>query len=271
MNGPVREVPMNWYMDGFSQPSTALLPWTDDPEGDVDRVLQILGPRPGARILDLACGGGRHTVELASRGFEMVGVDVSSCQLEIGVAGLEDQEGWMRFRLEYLEADLRDLECEAEFDVVLNLNGGAVGYFENDLENRRTFETISRSLRRGGRTLMQLPNVGYAESRLPARTWTEGRWTIELLERHWNPDERYVEGTMTPISSKIRPRWNQSRFASASTRSRSCSSSSARWACRWRRYSTRRAIQARRPRTSRRSSSSRAGTDPTEPREAQVT
>jgi SAM-dependent methyltransferase len=199
MNAPVGEVPLDWYVDGFSRPSTALLPWADDAEGDVDRVLQILGARPGARILDLACGGGRHTVELASRGFEMVGVDMSSCQLEMGVAELEEEEGWNRFRLEYLEADLRDLEFEAEFDVVLNLNGGAVGYFENDLENRRTFETISRSLRRGGRTLMQLPNVDHAESRLPARTWTEGRWTIELLERHWNPDERCVEGTMTPI------------------------------------------------------------------------
>lgn len=194
------EVPLDWYADAFSAAGT-LLPWSDDVEGDVDRALEVLAPLPEARILDLACGAGLHAIELASRGFSVVGVDISRDLIGLGseiAAGLEKDQG-CRFELEYVHADLRDLEFADEFDIVLNLHSGAVGYFEDDVQNRRTFATIGRSLRPGGRTLMQLPNVLHAQDRLPAKTWTEGEWALELLDRHWNPAERYVEGAITPI------------------------------------------------------------------------
>jgi hypothetical protein len=46
---------------------------------------------------------------------------------------------------------------------------------------------------------MQIPNVLFAEQALPARTWNEGRFAIELLDRHWNAEDRYVEGSIIPI------------------------------------------------------------------------
>jgi len=200
MSALVDDVPPDWYVDAFDEPCTALLPWTDDTEGDVERVLRILDPPPWARILDLACGAGRHAFTLARRGFGVVGVDISEGQLETAyaVATPEDRDS-PSLDLKYLQADLRDLSFAAEFDAVLNLHSGALGYFEDDAENRRTFEVIAEALRPGGRTLMQLPNVRYAESRLPAKTWTVGKWTMELLDRHWNADDRYVEGSITPI------------------------------------------------------------------------
>ena len=70
------------------------LPWHDDDEvwstfqeflfprerwervgEELDHVLRLAGAAPGARVLDLACGPGRHTLELARRGFAVVGVD----------------------------------------------------------------------------------------------------------------------------------------------------------------------------------------------------
>ena len=194
----VGEVPPDWYAHAFTA-CAAMLPWADDTEGDVERLLQILEPPPESRILDLACGSGSHAFELARCGFGVVGVDISEDLLGIAAAVASDKDLTDPLDLAFLDSDLRDLRYEAEFDFVVNLHGGAVGYFENEAENRRTFETISRSLRPGGRTLMQIPNVLHVESRPQARTWTAGEWAIELRERRWNSEDRYVEGSVVAI------------------------------------------------------------------------
>jgi SAM-dependent methyltransferase len=197
MSALIDEVPPDWYADAYSA-ATSLLPWNDDPDGDLDRALRMLEPLSGSRILDLGCGCGHHALELARRGFSVVGVDISEDLVAYAdeVAFANDEEGWDRGGLHFVRSDLRDLTFAGEFDVVLNLHDGAIGYLEDDAENRRTFEAIARSLRPGGRTLMQIPNVLFAEAALPAKTWTEGRFAIELLDRQWNAADRYVEGSI---------------------------------------------------------------------------
>ena len=96
-------------------------------------------------------------------------------------------------------ADLRELDLEDEFDLVLSLNDGAVGYFETDAENYRTFEVVSQALRPGGGHLMQLPNVLHAEAHLPTKSWIVGESTLELSDHHWNAQDRYIEGSTVPI------------------------------------------------------------------------
>ncbi len=147
------------------------------------------------RVLDLACGTGRHALELARRGFSVVGVDIARDLLDIAESDAADQS----LEASFLEADLRELDFEDEFDLVLSLNDGAVGYFETEEENRRTFEVVARALRAGGGHLMQLPNVLYAETHLPQKTWIEGGSMIELIDHRWDAASRYLEGTTTPI------------------------------------------------------------------------
>ena len=133
--------------------------------------------------------------ELVRHGFEVVGADISPELLEIA-RGDAAEEG---LDVSFVEADLRELEFDAEFDIVLSLNDGAIGYLETDAENLRTFEVISRSLKPAGRHLMQLPNVLYAQERLPQKSWISGSSMIELVEHHWNKRERYMEGAMIPV------------------------------------------------------------------------
>ena len=101
--------------------------------------------------------------------------------------------------MEFIQGDLRELDFEDEFDIVLNLNDGAVGYFETDEENHRTFEVISRALKPGGQNLIQVPNVLYARARLPQRSWIPSASMIELVEHRWNKKDSYMEGAMIPI------------------------------------------------------------------------
>lgn len=129
------------------------------------------------------------------RGFEVVGVDISPDLLELAEraaaeAGLE---------VSFMQADLRELELNDEFDLVLSLNDGAVGYFETDAENLRTFEVIAKALRAGGAHLMQLPNVLHAERNLPKKSWIVGESTLELSDHRWNAEDRYIEGSTVPI------------------------------------------------------------------------
>jgi SAM-dependent methyltransferase len=185
------QIPEDWYADAFDAAS-AEMAWTDRTAPEVDRVAKILQPRGDERILDLACGSGRHSLELRRRGFEVVGADISADLIEIARRDATDAD----LEVEFVRADLRDLDFEQEFDLVLNLNDGAIGYLESDEENRRSFEVISRALRPGGRNLLQLPNILYARERLPQRSWIPATSMIELVEHRWNKKAKRLEGMM---------------------------------------------------------------------------
>ncbi|HEX3240018.1 MAG TPA: class I SAM-dependent methyltransferase [Solirubrobacterales bacterium] len=190
-----KEIPQDWYATAFDGAS-ADMAWTERTESEVNRALKMLRPEGDERILDLACGSGRHTIELARRGFTVVGADISPDLIEIANrdAGAEPD-----LAVSFVEGDLRELDFEAEFDIVLNLNDGAIGYFESEDENHRTFEVISRALRPGGRNLIQLPNVLYAKEHLPQRSWIPSSTMVELVEHRWNKRDSYMEGVMVAV------------------------------------------------------------------------
>ena len=205
-----------------------LVPLGVSARGDAEAALGGPAPRPkstgrwrcwaptdGERVLDLACGTGRHSLELARRGFEVVGVDISPDLLEIAEA---DAEARVAGTPPSSQADLRELDFDDEFDLVLNLNDGAVGYFETEEENRRTFEVIAAALRPGGGNLMQLPNVLYAETHLPQKTWIEGDGDDRT--------DRPPLGRPHALLRRHRPRRSSSaRSSRGSRRSRSASGS----------------------------------------------
>lgn len=185
------KIPEDWYAEAFDA-SSAEMAWTDRTGPEIDRVAKILQPRGDERILDLACGSGRHSLELRRRGFDVVGVDISAELIELARRNAADTE----LDVEFLQADIRKIDFENEFDLVLNLNDGAIGYLESDEENRRSFEVIQHALRPGGRNLLQLPNILYARDRLPQRSWIPASSMVELIEHRWNKKAKRLEGLM---------------------------------------------------------------------------
>jgi SAM-dependent methyltransferase len=189
-----KDIPQDWYETAFDGMS-AEMAWTERTESEIKRALTMLRPQGGERILDLACGTGRHSLELARHGFSVVGVEIGPELVEIARRDAEGQD----LEVEFIQGDLRELEFDGEFDIVLNLNDGAVGYFETDEENHRTFEVISRALKPGGQNLIQVPNVLYARARLPQRSWIPSETMVELVEHRWNKKNSYMEGAMIPV------------------------------------------------------------------------
>jgi SAM-dependent methyltransferase len=188
------EIQDDWYRFAYP-PSMDKLPWADKTASEVDRLITMLRPLGSERVLDLGCGTGRHSLELARRGFSVVGVELLEANVEVGRQAAAEQSS----SAEFIQADLRELDLHDEFDIVVTFNDGGVGYFESDAENLRTFEVIANALKDGGRHLGQTPNVLFAERFLPEKTWIVGSEAVELTDHRWNGKRRRMEGTAASI------------------------------------------------------------------------
>jgi SAM-dependent methyltransferase len=191
---PSAEVQSDWYRSVFS-PEMDERPWADKTVSEVDRLITMLKPLGNERLLDLGCGTGRHSLELVRRGFSVVGVEL----METNVNFAKEAAEALSLSVEFIQADLRDLDFRDEFDLVVTLNDGGVGYLESDAENLRTFEVISRALKDSGRHLGQTPNVLFAEKYLPETTWIQGSEAVELTDHVWNSKTRRMEGMSAAI------------------------------------------------------------------------
>lgn len=176
-----------WYKEGWSL-DIKQQSWTEETKLQVDFIIRALALTGGERILDLACGFGRHSLELARRGFHVVGVDITQAYVEDANknARLEN----LPARL--LHADIRDLPFREEFDVVLNMADGAIGYLENEEENLKIFDVIATALRPGGKHLMDIMSADYADTHFPCNLWDMGNSGITLSRFEWDNETQML-------------------------------------------------------------------------------
>jgi SAM-dependent methyltransferase len=145
-----------WWQDVFNRPTFLELYQRADLERaavQVDQVLALLDLQPQARVLDVCSGYGRHSVELARRGFRVTGVDISPMQVQQGLrhssaAGVDAG---------FVVGDARALPVRGPFDAAINMFL-SFGYFATDTESGAMLAGISRVLRRGGRLLIDFWN-----------------------------------------------------------------------------------------------------------------
>ena len=111
------------------------------------------------KVLDLACGAGRHSILFAKMGFDVTAVDLSENLLKVAKANAHFEDVKVRF----IEADLRHFWLNEKFDLIVNLFT-SFGYFENDEENFSIFSTASGLLKPGGFFVFDFMNRGYVEN-----------------------------------------------------------------------------------------------------------
>ena len=117
---------------------------------EVDSLRRLLSIGPGASILDLCCGIGRHSLELARRGYHVTGVDRTQAYIEKACEAAA-QEGLAAV---FAVADMRDCWEPCKYDAVVNLFG-SFGYFEDPEDDRSVVANAFASLRPGGRFLIE--------------------------------------------------------------------------------------------------------------------
>ena len=121
-----------------------------------------------AEILDLACGYGRHAIELAQRGYNVTGLDFSQKFIEMAKKCAQKRG----VEVAFVQGDMRKISFTDRFDAVINMFT-SFGYFEDESDNTLVLKNVSRALKRGGKFLIDHNNVGH----LLARMLREGKKT----------------------------------------------------------------------------------------------
>lgn len=135
---------------------------------EVDLFSKILKISPEDKILDLCCGQGRHSLELARRGFQNIeGIDRSHYLIQ--KAKLQAKKE--RLNIRYREGDVRKIPYLADtFDVIMLL-GNSFGYFETIQDDMRVLKEIFRVLKPQGRLLIDVADGGYLRKKFQPRSW----------------------------------------------------------------------------------------------------
>jgi len=149
---------------------------------EVAGVMALLDIEPGARILDLCCGQGRHAVRLSRAGFHLIGLDRSSYLL--GHAQIEAKRA--NTNVHWVRGDMRLLPWQAEFDACINLFT-AFGYFDDDAQNQQVLHQVHRVLKPGGLFFLDVSNRDYYLLHLWPKAWRRDGETIILEETEFDP------------------------------------------------------------------------------------
>jgi SAM-dependent methyltransferase len=139
---------------------------------EVEFIEESLGVQEGAIILDLACGSGRHAVEMAVRGYNVVGYDLSVAML----ARAADEAHDRNQKLNFLQGDMRDMGFEEMFDAVYCWST-SFGYFDDE-KNQLVAQRIHRALRKGGLLLLDVANRDFVAKVQPSLVWFEGEGCV---------------------------------------------------------------------------------------------
>jgi D-alanine-D-alanine ligase len=145
---------------------------------EVDRLEVLLALRPPVRILDLACGQGRHTIELARRGYQVTGVDLSTYLLDVAAARARAAKVTMRF----VHGDMREPIRGGRFDAALSLFT-SFGYFVDEADDRKVLRSAASMLAPSGRLLLEVLNGERERENFEPRQWFSVGKTAVMEER----------------------------------------------------------------------------------------
>jgi SAM-dependent methyltransferase len=172
-------------------------------EVQVDDLIMLLGIEPGARVLDLCCGPGRHTLELARRGFLVTGVDRTEEFLE-ECRRRADDEG---LDVDLAHSDMREFIAPDAFDVAVNLFT-SFGYFPDQTDDRRVVENLYESLIPGGQLLLDMGGKEVLARIFEHKQWREVDGDFYLYERTIRDGWDWIENRWIRITTAERQEYS---------------------------------------------------------------
>lgn len=152
--GRLEPPPSGWYLPLAEHIGEAYFGYSfaQGTEQEVGFLYDALCLTKGCRLLDVGAGPGRHAVELAARGVQVVAVDTSPKFMSIGRRRAEEAEVGVSF----FQIDASELPFEDEFDAVISICEGAFGL---GLEDLRILRGIARALKPGGHAAVASASV----------------------------------------------------------------------------------------------------------------
>ena len=145
---------MSWFANWFDSPYYhTLYKNRDEKEAQVfiDNLIDYLQIHKGSKLIDIACGKGRHAKYFNKKGMDVVGVDLS--QNSINTAIKDENKN-----LQFLAHDMRENYQENAFDVVTNLFT-SFGYFENNKDEQKAINAMANNLKKEGMLIIDFMNA----------------------------------------------------------------------------------------------------------------
>ncbi len=141
-------------------------------------VASALELKPGASVLDLCCGQGRHSVQLAKRGLKVTGLDLNPAYLELA----QQAATASKVEIATIAADMREIPYENTFDAIVNMYS-SFGYLESEDEDLKVLESAGKALKAGGRLMLDMLNREWAIDNYIQNDWHTGADGTLYIER----------------------------------------------------------------------------------------
>ena len=122
--------------------------------GECNFIEQEINYNKRSKILDIGCGIGRHSRELAKRGYQITGIDLSESQLN-RAKELADKE---KLNIDFQIQDARRLTFQNEFDLVIMLCEGAFPLMETDEMNFQILQNATKAIKENGKLIFTTLN-----------------------------------------------------------------------------------------------------------------
>ena len=178
----------NWF-DSFYYHKLYSHRDTAEAQEFIDNVLNYLDPKPQSRILDLACGKGRHSIYLNKKGYDVVGVDLSQ-------NSIDEANKAANKTLHFHQMDMRALECTKPYNLVMNLFT-SFGYFNSKTENIEVLQGVRNILEPKGILVIDFLNASKVINNLVPEE-------IQKLERITFTINRFIEDQTVVKTIKVR-------------------------------------------------------------------
>lgn len=148
-----------WYEELFTNYSNKYENevFTQGTLGEVDFIEKEINYDKNCKILDIGCGTGRHDIELAKRGYNVTGIDLSESML--AKAREKAEKAGVNLNLQL--ADARKLQFENQFDLVIMLCEGAFPLMETDEMNFEILKNAAKALKKDGKLIFTTLNGLY--------------------------------------------------------------------------------------------------------------
>jgi D-alanine-D-alanine ligase len=141
---------------------------SENTKSEIDIVVKTLDLKPDDKILDLCCGQGRHSLELASRGFnQLTGVDRSNYLIRLARRRAKAS----LLKVNFKEGDARRFSLPEQSHDCVIMMGNSFGYFEREEDDIAVLSAVKRVLKSNGKLALDLTDGDWMRGNYEPRSW----------------------------------------------------------------------------------------------------
>ncbi len=174
-----------WYEELFTNFAHTYdrQPFTTGTLNEADFIEKEIQYNKVVRILDVGCGTGRHAIELAKRGYNVTGIDLSADQL----TRAKEKAQQAGVKVYFYEQDARTISYTGNFDLVIMICEGAFPLMETDEMNFEILTNATRALKDGGKLIMTTLNGLYPLCHSIKDFTNENQDNFSVVRNKFNP------------------------------------------------------------------------------------